>query len=241
MFDPDDAELVARFRGLTDAQLVAEAGWLAAQRARLEAEEAELMHEVQRRRSLGPSPFRDTAAWLRHHTGIGAATARFRALAYRELALLPGAHAALAAGEISFDHVRVLAEHADGPHRDQVHDDEAHLVGLARRLRAGEFRQAMADWAADLDEQRNTGQSQEERQRAKRRLTRGRSPDGLRRTILDLDDESDAVVYRALRDIVAEMNRADRNAGLPPEQRRTSKQKWPTPRSSWPAAPGPPM
>jgi hypothetical protein len=141
-------------------------------------------------------------------------------------ALVRGAHAALAEGAISFDHVRVLAEQADGPNRDQVHDDQAHLVGLARKLPAGEFRQAMAEWAADLDDQRNTGLSEPERQRGRRRLTRGRSPDGLRRTILDLDDESDAVVYRALRDIVAEMNRADAKAKLAPDQQRTSKQKW---------------
>jgi hypothetical protein len=226
MFDPYDEELEVRFRPMTDDQLVAEARWLAAQRSRLDAEEAELIQEVQRRRSSGPSPFRDTAAWLRHHTGISSATARLRAVAYRELALLAGAHAALAEGAISFDHVRVLAEHADGPNRDQVHDDEAHLVGLARRLPAGEFRQVMAEWAADLDDQRRAGQSTEERQRAKRRLTRGRSPDGLRRTILDLDDESDAIVYGALRDLVAEMNRADRKAHVPPEQRRSAKQKW---------------
>jgi hypothetical protein len=84
----------------------------------------------------------------------------------------------------------------------------------------------MAEWARDLDEQRQAGLSDHQRQRARRRIRRGRSPDGLRRTTLDLDDESDAIVYGALRDIVAEMNRADRAADLPPEQQRTGPQKW---------------
>ncbi len=224
--DERDRELVNPFRAMTEDQLAAQAGFLQAQRSRIDAEEAELLHEVQRRRSVSISPFRDTAAWLRHHTGIARSTARIRAETARELVLLAGAHAELGRGTVTFDHVRALAEHANSPNRDQVLEDQVHLTALARRLSADDFRDALAEWARDLDEQRQAGLSEHERQRAKRRLTRGRSPDGLARTTLDLDDESDAVVYGALRAIVAEMNRADRKANLPPEQQRSSRQTW---------------
>ena len=69
--------------------------------------------------------------------------------------------------------------------------------------------------ATDLDEARDKGLSPVERQRRRRKVTRSRTKDGLRRTVLELDDESDAAFYGAIRDAAAEMQRADRKAKLP--------------------------
>ena len=89
---------------------------------------------------------------------------------------------------------------------------------------ADAFRDRMADWARDLDDARDQGLSPVERQRRRRKLTRSRTKDGLRRTVLELDEESDAVFYGALRDAAAEMQRADRKAKLPPDQQRSFRQ-----------------
>ena len=104
---------------------------LQARRDRLEAEEAELLIEVEGLRARGRDYFRDTAAWLRQNTGIARATARTRAHVARQLAALPDARAAWAEGRIGFDHARVLADHADSPHRDNLLDQQAEIVGWA--------------------------------------------------------------------------------------------------------------
>ncbi|MET0912848.1 MAG: DUF222 domain-containing protein, partial [Acidimicrobiales bacterium] len=153
-------------------------------RDRLEAEEAELLIEVEGLRARGRDYFRDTAAWLRQNTGIARATARTRSHVARQLAALPGARVAWSAGRIGFDHARVLADHADSPHRDNLLDEADEIVGWAVELPADGFRDRMADWARDLDEARDAGRSEVERQRRRRKLIRSRTKDGLRRTVL---------------------------------------------------------
>ena len=220
----EEDEILHPYRGLSTDQLAAQARSFHLTRNALDADEAELLIEVERRRALGTSPFRDTAAWLRQNTGIARSTARTRVEVARQLSILPGAHAELAAGNIGFDHARTLADHANSPNRDQVLDDEIHLVGLARRNPADDFRDELATWARDLDEQREAEMTDHERQRCRRRVTRSRTKDGLRRTVLDLDEETDALFYGAIRDAAAEMQRAERKAKLPPEQQRTFRQ-----------------
>ncbi|MET0882643.1 MAG: DUF222 domain-containing protein, partial [Acidimicrobiales bacterium] len=127
---------------------------LQARRDRLDAEEAELLMEIEGLRARGRDYFRDTAAWLRQNTGIARATARTRAHVARQLAALPGARSAWAQGRIGFDHARVLADHADSPHRDNLLDEADEIVGWAVELPADGFRDRMADWARDLDEAR---------------------------------------------------------------------------------------
>jgi hypothetical protein len=197
---------------------------LQARRDRLEAEEAELLIEVEVLRAKGRSYFRDTPAWLRQNTGIARSTARTRTHVARQLAVLPEARVAWAAGRIGFDHARVLADHADSAHRDNLLDEADEIVGWAVELDAEAFRDRMTGWAGDLDEARDAGLSPVERQRRRRKITRTRTKDGLRRTILDLDDEADAAFYSAVRDAAAEMQRADRKAKLPPEQQRSFRQ-----------------
>jgi hypothetical protein len=197
---------------------------LQARRDRLEAEEAELLIEVESLRARGRDYFRDTAAWLRQNTGIARVTARTRAHVARQLAALPDAQVAWADGRMGFDRVRVMADHADSPHRDNLLDQQSEIVGWAVALAADAFRDRMTDWARDLDEARDAGMSPVERQRRRRKVTRSRTKEGLNRTVLDLDDESDAAFYGAIRDAAAEMQRADRKAKLPPDQQRSFRQ-----------------
>ncbi|MET0882485.1 MAG: DUF222 domain-containing protein [Acidimicrobiales bacterium] len=193
-------------------------------RDRLEAEEAELLIEVEGLRARGRDYFRDTAAWLRQNTGIARATARTRSHVARQLAALPGARVAWSAGRIGFDHARVLADHADSPRRDNLLDQQSEIIRWAVALDAEAFRDRMADWARDLDEARDKGLSPVEGQRRHRKVMRSRTKDGLNRTVLELDEEADAAFYGALRDAAAEMQRADRKAKLPLDQQRSFRQ-----------------
>ena len=197
---------------------------LQARRDRLDAEEAELLIEVELLRAKGRSYFRDTAGWLRQNTGIARSTARTRSHVAGQMAVLPGARAAWSESRIGFDHARVLADHADSPNRDNLLDGADEIVGWAVEMPADSFRDRMAGWARDLDEARDAGLSPVERQRRRRKVTRSRTKEGLHRTVLDLDDEADAAFFGAVRDAAAEMARADRKAKLAPGQQRSFRQ-----------------
>ena len=141
---------------------------------------------------------------------------------------------ALRDGRIGFDHARLIADQADSPNRDNLLEDIDLVLGWAVSRSADDFRDALAGWARDLDERREVGMTDHERQLRHRKVRRTRTKDGLRRTILDFDDETDAVVYGAVRDIVADMlraeNKAKKDAGdkpdLWPENRRATPQIW---------------
>ena len=194
---------------------------LAGRRAALEAEEVDLLAEAERLRGGSHDLFRDTAAWLRTVTGIAGHTARTRARVARALGVLPAVLDALRDGRITFDHARVIADQADSSNRDNLLDDVDTILGWATGKSADDFRDALAGWARDLDERREAGMTDHERQRRRRRMIRSRTKDGLARTVFELDDEADAVFYGAVRDVMAEMRRAETKAKLPPEQQRT--------------------
>jgi Domain of unknown function (DUF222) len=227
MFPPLDAAALLEELTRTDPDsLVDRARSIAAQRAALDAEEAELLAAVEALRVGGSDWFRDPGAWLRARTGIAGHSARTRLTVARALAVLPGVLEALRVGRITFDHARVIADQADSPNRDDLLADIDEILGWAVRKSADDFRAAVAGWARDLDERREAGLSDHQRQRRRRKLTRARTKHGLRRTILDLDDEDDAILYGALRDIVSDMIRADRKADLTPERSRATRQVW---------------
>ncbi len=227
MFVPFDA--TARFAEIdrTDPDtLVDRARDLARRRAALDAEEAELLATVEELRVGGVDWFRDPGAWLRVKTGIAGYTARTRLTVARGLAVLPTVLEALREGRIGFDHVRVIADQADSPNRDNLLEDIEEILGWALTKAADDFRDAVAGWARDLDERREVGMTDHQRQLRRRKVTRSRTKEGLRRTVLDLDDETDSIVYGAVRDIVADMLRAEKKADLRPETRRATRQIW---------------
>jgi hypothetical protein len=222
MFEPDDPR---PWGTATDDDLVAAAQGLQAQRSALDAAEAELLMEVEHRRIRQPSAHRDTAAWLRVATGVARSTARCRVEVARQLAHLPAAHAALARGRVGFDHVRTLADHANSPNRDVLLESEYDLVRAAEEQPADRFRDAMAGWARDLEEQREQGCTPDERQRRRRRWHTWRTREGMNAGRFELDDEAFAVVNGLVKDVVAEERRAERGVTLPPEAQRTAGQR----------------
>jgi hypothetical protein len=184
----------------------------------LDWEESQLLAEAERQRSLVLSPFRDTAAWYESAIGVARSTARSRASVAAQLVHLPMFEADLARGYLTWDHLRIAADHADSPNRDQVLDDQAHLARLARGVSAEEFRRRMADWAADLDGQREAGQTRNERQVRRRKLRRWRTREGMNARLLELDDEAANCFDRAVDDLVREKNRAEQAVGGPDER-----------------------
>jgi hypothetical protein len=206
-------------------QLARRARAVQEKQAILDAEQAELVLAFERQRvTTGNAAFRDAEAFLRSATGMSRSTARTRVQACRQLVVLPTMRLALAAGTVTFDHVRALAEHADSPNRHVVIDDEAELTEWALDRSADAYRERLAIWARDLDVARPSGVRQHERQVGLRRVIRSRTKDGLRRTVLELDDESDAIVYGALRNVVRELRDADRTAKVPFERQRSTAQ-----------------
>jgi len=207
---------------------------LAVRRAALDAEEAELLATVEELRVGGIDWFRDPGAWVRNKTGIAGHTARTRLTVARALAVLPTVLDALREGRIGFDHARLIAEQADSPNRDNLLADIDEILAWAVAKSADDFRDALNGWARDLDERREEGMTDHQRQRRRRKVRRSRTKDGLRRTTLELDEETDALVYGAVRDIFTEMLRAENKARkaageqaeLWPQNRRATDQIW---------------
>ena len=231
-FDPD--------KGLdqitsTDPDTLADrARDIAARRGVLDAEEAELLATGEDLRVGGIDWFRDPGAWLRNTTGIAGHSARTRLTVARGLAVLPTVLDALRNGDIGFDHARLIADQADSPNRDNLLADIDEILAWAVAKSADDFRDALAGWARDLDERREAGMTDHQRQRRRRKVRRSRTKDGLRRTTLELDEETDALVYGAVRDIFTEMLRAENKArkaagdkaDLRPENHRATPEIW---------------
>ena len=119
MFAPFDTEKVLDEILRTDPDALADrARDIAARRAALDAEEAELLATVEDLRVGGLDWFRDPGAWLRNTTGIAGHSARTRLTVARGLAVLPTVLEALREARITFDHARLIADQADSPNRD---------------------------------------------------------------------------------------------------------------------------
>jgi len=213
-------------RELSDDELHRRVRETQTQRTWLDAEECRLIAEAEHRRAVAPSTFRDTAAWYQAETGVARSTARTRVEVSLALAAASGVQDALSMGAIGFDHARIVAEHLATENRDQLLDDQPYLVGLARRSTAEEFRKAMADWAADLNQQRDAGSSHHDQQVKRRKLRKWkRRTDGMNMRLLELDDQGADCFDRAVDDAVREQTRAEADAGqlrldTPIERRR---------------------
>jgi len=211
--DPD-LEHPDPVRSLSEDELDRRVHGVQTQRTWLDAEECLLIAEKERRRSLEPSRFRDTAAWYQTETGVARSTARTRVEVSLALDAASGLQHALCLGEIGFDHARIVADHLATENREQLLADQPYVLHLARRTSAEEFRKKMAAWAADLDAQREQGLSHHEQQVKRRKLRRWRRrTDGMNMRLLELDDEGADGFDRAIDDIVREQARAEAQAG----------------------------
>ena len=94
---------------------------------------------------------RSTAAWLRHQLRLSAAEAHRHVRLARTLPGLPGTCAALAAGQISLAHARVLGWALDQIGVTAMADAEDTLLQLARLVDPGDLRTAVNELRQVLD------------------------------------------------------------------------------------------
>jgi hypothetical protein len=149
------------------------------------------------------------ASWLTATLGVSGAEARARVVEADAVAAQPAAAAALAAGEITADHVRTL-HRAAGAHPGA---DAAGLLAAARCTDAGRFARLARSWSAR--QAADGGLAHHEHQRAVRRCAdHVRDEDGTFVLHAELAPEDGAVVRAVLGSIDDELYRLD--AALPP-------------------------
>lgn len=94
---------------------------------------------------------RSAAAWLAGRNRENAYVAKRRVRLGRALRAMPASDAALAAGDITEEHVEVMNRHLCSAVADRFVDDEATIVERARTRRFVPFSRYMANWTAAAD------------------------------------------------------------------------------------------
>lgn len=111
----------------------------------LEAQFLRRVAEVDRRQSFAARGVLSTTALLVGSCGLAGSTAREKVRVARRLELMPLTGAALAAGEVSYSQVRLLATAAEtDPELFREHEET--LVEAARTLTVRELRQVIDYW-----------------------------------------------------------------------------------------------
>lgn len=197
--------------GLPDATLEMQLRACAALRARLDALEATLVSEHQRRDLAIRSGARDTTEWLSRHAMASSGSARARVDLAGTSAAVPGVAGALAAGEISADHVRALGRAVEETGGEAVAADSERLVAAARRCDPGRFSRRVRTWI--LDHHRDRGSTGAEARHKTRSATVSHDrASGATHVHAELFDDEGALVAGVLRSLVEEAWRAERGA-----------------------------
>ncbi|MDH3730320.1 MAG: 13E12 repeat family protein, partial [Acidimicrobiia bacterium] len=160
------------------------------------AEQLALIAELDRRRGFEDEGFLSTTSWLRDRCRFSNSEAQRWVELARRLADLPDVVQALAEGDISLDHARLLAA-ASADHPDHFEDDHKVLIDAARELSPSNLRKALDYWrqAHDAD----ATDAEHERRFERRRLHASVTLGGMVRLDGDLDPEGGALVLTALR------------------------------------------
>ena len=138
-------------------------------RAQLEAFEATVLAEFERRRVATAEGCADTAAWLARHAQSAAGAARSRVERATALAALPGASAAFAAGRLGADHAAVVARATREVGADVVAAAEDELLGWVPGTTPEQFGRRVRRW---INRHRiDTGTTPADATRAERRLS----------------------------------------------------------------------
>jgi len=183
--------------------------------ARLEAQSAALLGEIERRGIPVEEGFGSSTGWLMARSGDPAAVCRSQVQVARSLRSMPLTGEAFARGELSEPRVRLLASaHDFSP--ELFSRDESLLVTQARRLSARVFPQALAHWRRLADP--DGALAEAERAFERRRLHISATWGGMVRLDGDLDPESGAVVITALGSLAEPQ-------ALDPEDRRSPAQR----------------
>lgn len=146
LHDQLDQLLALDLDTLTDTELDETLIDLQRARARLGAATARLVQRWAQRGIWSSDGSRSPAARLARDTRTSLTTARVELRRADHLAHMPGTEAALAAGELSLDHVDLLGR-ARTNNPDVFAEHEAMLIGQCRRLRFTQARHALDYWA----------------------------------------------------------------------------------------------
>ena len=159
---------------LTDAELDEAVIALQRQRNRLGAVAARLLGRWDRRRVWAEDQSRSAATRLVRDTRCSITTARIELRRARQLQSMPATAAAVTAGDLSLDHVDLLAR-ANQPWRHAVFaDHEATLVAECTKLRFPQAKRMVDYWCQRADAE--TAESDAERQRQAAHLPRLTDP-----------------------------------------------------------------
>jgi hypothetical protein len=180
------------------------------------AERLALIAEIDRRRSYEDEGFLSSTSWLKARFRITGGEARRWVELARRLAELPEVARALASGDISFDHARLLAAaSADLP--EQFCEDHKVLIDAARDLSPTNLRKALDYWRSAHEPEHL--EAAERRAYERRYLNASVTMGGTVRIDGDLDPVGGEIVLTALR-AYSEASALDDTDHRTPQQRR---------------------
>ena len=207
---------VSALRRLPDASVEAGLRGLGRLAAQIEAAQALLVAEADRRGMAAAGGHGSITAWLIALTGDPPGVCRSRVRTARSLRHMPITRAAFGEGHLSEPRVRMLVGARD-TNPGAFERDEAMLVSQARSLDARAFPKAVAYWRrlADLEGHFRDAELAFER----RRLHASATWNGNVRLDGDLDAEGGAVVLTALRSLT-DPSQIDPTDSRTPQQRR---------------------
>jgi len=161
-----DAALTLDVDALTDAELHDAVVELQRQRARLGVAAARLLARWDQRQVWAGDSSRSGAARLARDTKTSVGSARVELRRARQLTSMPATAAAVAAGDLSLDHVDLLGR-ANQPWRDAVFaDHEPTLVAECAKLRYQQAVRAVDYWCQRADAEAAEADAQRQRDRA---------------------------------------------------------------------------
>ncbi|MPY91692.1 MAG: DUF222 domain-containing protein [Acidimicrobiia bacterium] len=202
-----DALLEVDPQGLTDGELCDALVGVAAERARLEADEAHLTAAWDARKAWDADGARSGAAWLTWRCRLPRRDAWRRVRLARWVSQAPAVEAAWQAGDIGAAHAALLARAYTARTSEAFARDENVLVDAARDLSFAAFTKVLAYWSqhADPDGAEDTGANERER----RRLHLSQTLDGMWLGDMVLDPVGGAAVAETLSLIEDELFAAD--------------------------------
>jgi hypothetical protein len=183
---------------------------------RLEAHNAALLAEIDRRRSYQPYGYLSTTAYVAHSTGESEQAAAGEVRLARALAEMPATAAAYADGSIDGARVRRLVR-ARGTAPQPFADAEAMLVEKARSLDAQRFTIAVEMWRRGTEPEIA---AEEERDRfARRHLSMRERFDGMAELEALIDVVSGETIRAAIESLASPANRSGYDERTPTQNR----------------------
>jgi hypothetical protein len=207
-----DSLLAVDTASLTDAELHDLVTDIQRQRHRLAAAAAEAISAWDRRLIWADNGARSAAARLANETSTSTSTAGSDVRRARQLRSMPATAAALAAGDLSPDHVDLLAK-ANQPWRNaSFADHEATLVEQCRVLRHADARKMVDYWCARADA--DAAEDRAERQRNAAHLSVSPTLDGTVVINGTLDPIGGSIVADELTRLERELYLANKRDGV---------------------------